>query len=67
MPNKLDELRTEVNRAKGRLSARYSFMEITMKVTRDSLSEELAKVKEAKKELEEKQDKYHKYLTDKEE
>jgi hypothetical protein len=66
MPNKLDDLRTDMNKCEGKLQAKYIGMEIAMKVTIEYLSKELAGVQEAKIELEEKEKQYYKFLTEKE-
>jgi hypothetical protein len=66
MPNKLDDLRTEMHKCEGKLQGRYISMEIAMKIAIEYLSKELAAVQEAKIELEEKENQYYKFLTEKE-
>jgi hypothetical protein len=66
MPNKLDDLRTDMNKCEGKLQGRYISMEIAMKIAIEYLSKELAAVQEAKIELEEKENQYYKFLTEKE-
>jgi hypothetical protein len=62
MANKLDDLRTDMNKCEGKLQAKYLHLEIATRNAIDSLSGALSEVMSTKIELEEKEERYHKYL-----
>jgi hypothetical protein len=65
MANKLDDLRTDMNKCEGKLQAKYLHLEIATRNAIDSLSVALSEIMSTKIELEEKEKQYYEFSTEK--